>query len=425
MSKKHKKLKAVLIVAEDIADEKPENIDYYKSSSDYMVINGKEINRDLAFAHAKLSEMLSGRIGSKTIIIINSHGNVLFDNHVIKLSKDINYPFFYTAHLIGLLQQIAGNILLQFNLNSCYSGDGLDSIQEIITDKTTVITNSKEGFPATASLDFIENQKLFHYLSEKQDLSNPYLYFIKLFDIKASQYSKFVTKNNIFSIKPHFEVLLNPQIAKEFLEQELKNFKKFVINLDKNSKKISLIDKEFSNDDIKLFSSNLFYYLCGLGEKEFIDFLDKNLPTNNYLQEFVNYTAFYDQPINIAAIGGHAKVIEILLANGANVDSKGYHDLTPLHSAVEHDHYEAAKLLLINGANIDAVEEHDNFTPLLSASNNGNVELITLLLENQADINKIDINGTTPIIRAINKIHTQATKTLLKYNSDLSTRHKG
>lgn len=419
MSKNNKKLKAVLIIAEDMANLKITNIDFYKSSSDYMVINGKEINGDLPFTYTKLLEMLSGRIDSDTTITVNAHGNIFHNEHAIKLSEDNNYPFFYTAHLIGLLQKIAGNIPLQINLNSCHSGDGLDTIQKILLKKTTIITNSKEGFPSTVSLDLIESQKLFSYFLENEDLSSPYLYFNKLFEIKASQYAKFVTKKNIFSIKPPFESLLNLQIAKVFLEKEQKNFKEFAAKQTWKGKKVSITEKEFSNDDIKLFSGNLFYYLCSLGEDDFVHFLEENLPTNQYLKEFVNYNSFHDQPINIAAIGGHAKVIEILLANGANVDSKGKYNSTPLFSAVENDHYEVAKLLLSNGANVDAVEEHDNLTPLLSASSNGNVELITLLLENQADINKIDINGTTPIMRAINKIHIQATKTLLKYNSDI------
>src|ERR1700761_1440800 len=68
-------------------------------------------------------------------------------------------------------------------------------------------------------------------------------------------------------------------------------------------------------------------------------------------------TIFGNYPINVAASRGIVREMDVLLSNGANVNSRGEHGYQPLHDAIEQGHIEAVLWLLDNGA--DVVAETD------------------------------------------------------------------
>lgn len=57
-----------------------------------------------------------------------------------------------------------------------------------------------------------------------------------------------------------------------------------------------------------------------------------------------------DQVIHLAAFFGDQKDLEMLLENGADINSKGEGGHTPLFNAIIAEEYEAARLLLRHGA---------------------------------------------------------------------------
>lgn len=65
-------------------------------------------------------------------------------------------------------------------------------------------------------------------------------------------------------------------------------------------------------------------------------------------------TLFGNYPINVAAARGIVEEIDVLLSNGADVNSRGEHGYQPLHDAIEQGHVEAAAWLLKNGADVIA-----------------------------------------------------------------------
>ena len=71
-------------------------------------------------------------------------------------------------------------------------------------------------------------------------------------------------------------------------------------------------------------------------------------------------------PLHLAAISGHKKVAELLLANKAEVNAKDKTGQTPLHRAAANGHKDVVELLLANKAEVNA-KDNDGYTPLQAA----------------------------------------------------------
>ena len=68
--------------------------------------------------------------------------------------------------------------------------------------------------------------------------------------------------------------------------------------------------------------------------------------------------------LSLAVMRGHKEIVQLLIANGADVNVKGYAIIgTPLHSAVFHSRKEIAELLISKGADVNA-KRNDGDTPL-------------------------------------------------------------
>jgi ankyrin repeat protein len=104
------------------------------------------------------------------------------------------------------------------------------------------------------------------------------------------------------------------------------------------------------------------------------------------------------QPLGLAVFFGHSKVAAYLIAFGAKVNtpSQNAQHVYPLNSAAAAGNLIAARLLLANGAQVDSRQAGD-FTPLHNAAQNGQVELVELLLKHGADPAARAANGKTPL----------------------------
>ena len=85
----------------------------------------------------------------------------------------------------------------------------------------------------------------------------------------------------------------------------------------------------------------------------------------------------YGTPLHRAADAGHKKVVELLLANGANVNARISMG-TPLHEAVTGGHKDIAELLIANGADVNA-KTNAGMTPLSLANVFDRTEIADLL----------------------------------------------
>ena len=111
----------------------------------------------------------------------------------------------------------------------------------------------------------------------------------------------------------------------------------------------------------------------------------------------------YDfSPLATAVIDhGDPAVVNVLLELGAQADSKGGCDNTPLHYAASYGRLEAAEILVAHHAPVDA-KACLGETPLVGAVANSHTELVSYLLSLGADPNANDWQGKTPLMLALN-----------------------
>ena len=128
-------------------------------------------------------------------------------------------------------------------------------------------------------------------------------------------------------------------------------------------------------------------------------------------------------PLHYAALGNHPKVAEILLANGADVNMKSKDGLTPLHASAVHGDTGTVTLLIENGADVNAKNEN-GAAPLSVAAGEGHIDSVKLLIANGANVNAKNNYDGTPLIWTASEGHTDVVGLLLAKGADVNTRNK-
>jgi ankyrin repeat protein len=87
--------------------------------------------------------------------------------------------------------------------------------------------------------------------------------------------------------------------------------------------------------------------------------------------------------LTAAAENGMTKVVEFLLAKGANVNARDQYGETPLLRAADDDHADTAKVLIANGADVNAKDKFGE-TPLHFAKEHHNKVIEQILHQHGA-----------------------------------------
>ena len=115
---------------------------------------------------------------------------------------------------------------------------------------------------------------------------------------------------------------------------------------------------------------------------------------------------FGGTPLHVAAASGRWGVVEVLVAQGADVNATASNGVTPLHLAASLGHQKVAELLLANGADVNAADPEWKVTALHSAAGFGRRQMVELLLAKGADVNARNTYGQTPLDVAVCKNQT-------------------
>jgi ankyrin repeat protein len=91
-------------------------------------------------------------------------------------------------------------------------------------------------------------------------------------------------------------------------------------------------------------------------------------------------------PLALACFFGHQELAGYLVDQGANVRLAATNPMkvAPLHASVAGRHFWIVQMLVANGADVNQRQQH-GFTPLHGAAQNGDEQTARLLLENGAD----------------------------------------
>ncbi|XP_055301555.1 putative ankyrin repeat protein RF_0381 isoform X2 [Sitodiplosis mosellana] len=100
-------------------------------------------------------------------------------------------------------------------------------------------------------------------------------------------------------------------------------------------------------------------------------------------------------PLHKAAYHGPANVVRLLIEHGADISARYKYGYMALHNAASMGRADVVRVLLTHHADINA-KAYDGFTPLHFAARNGRVEVARILIENEADINIKNGYGQTP-----------------------------
>jgi ankyrin repeat protein len=119
------------------------------------------------------------------------------------------------------------------------------------------------------------------------------------------------------------------------------------------------------------------------------------------------------QALGLACFFGHLDVAEYLVKAGAPINSPSRNELSaaPIQSAAAAGHAKIVDMLLKNGADPN-VREQGGYTPLHAAAQNGDLATIRTLIYGGADLEVKSRDGKTPLDMALEAGHTEAAKLL-------------
>lgn len=125
-------------------------------------------------------------------------------------------------------------------------------------------------------------------------------------------------------------------------------------------------------------------------------------------------------PLHAAAENGLIEMVELLIANGAQVSAKSKFDAsTPLHHAAEKGFVEIAEILISNGAQMNTHGGFNSGTPLLYAAEKGHLLMVKLLISSGANVNSASISllPSTPLDHARSNGHIEVMQLLKSYGA--------
>ena len=164
-----------------------------------------------------------------------------------------------------------------------------------------------------------------------------------------------------------------------------------------------------------IIKHNLFYWVL----KNNIENINLALEYNSNIN-IINNDGL--TPLHVACTDKNINrdIVELLIKNSNNIDSKGTFENTPLYIACTNGNIEAVKLLLKYNADINSKNKDEN-TPLHVACWQNHSDIVEILLNcnPKPDINARNIYKETPLHYACQLNNFDVVQILLKHNANI------
>ena len=118
--------------------------------------------------------------------------------------------------------------------------------------------------------------------------------------------------------------------------------------------------------------------------------------------------------LTIAGMNVNFETVELLLKNGGSANNQGSDGWSALMLACQNQYTEIARLLLECGADVNMKNKFNGLTALMIASRDGAIKTVKLLLEHGANVNLKDINGLSALEFASKSQLTEIVKLLVE-----------
>ncbi len=129
-------------------------------------------------------------------------------------------------------------------------------------------------------------------------------------------------------------------------------------------------------------------------------------------------------PLAVAAAQGHNGVIDALASHGADLNATDKDGITVLMAAASANRVATVKLLLTRGADVNATSS-DGASALMAASFGGYRQTADLLLAGGANVNSEDSAGRTPIMAAALSGNPDIGQALIAKKANIQAEDKG
>lgn len=126
------------------------------------------------------------------------------------------------------------------------------------------------------------------------------------------------------------------------------------------------------------------------------------------------------EPLNLACYFGHNSIVEQLIRQGADIESKDGSGRTPLSAAAGKGHEALVRVLIKRGADTNSEDMHRR-TPLWWAAEGGHEVVIEMLLDAKSFVDARDFKGQTPLSAASSAAHERAVEKLIKMGALVNT----
>ena len=134
--------------------------------------------------------------------------------------------------------------------------------------------------------------------------------------------------------------------------------------------------------------------------------------------------SYGETALDFAVQNSHAKVVEALLRNGADINSIGKNGTTALIFAADKGDIEIVKILLKYGAETN-VKSVKGQVALIMAAGKGHVDIVEKLLESGANVNIKGYKDTSALYQAALSGHVKVVEILLENGADHNIKIKG